>query len=211
MNNETTTDNLNLDDPDRLPWLETAEDYREYGEDNGNRKLLLGLLGLALLAAIVGGLWWYFNNLGGANGDGALIAAQEGDYKVRPKDDQAREFDGVGDASFAASEGKEQPSRVAKPGETEAAVQPQAAGNGAAAGGAMVQLGAFGNAAGADAAWSGYARRFAQLSGLPKKIVAGQGPDGTVYRLNAVAGDARKAQQICNAIKAAGENCLVVK
>ena len=101
---DTTRENLDLDDEDRLPWLESAEDYDDDGEYSPIRVALFVGAGLLLLAAIVGGIYWLQNRDGGGlDGDGELIAAQEGDYKVRPDDPQARQFEGEGDASAALS------------------------------------------------------------------------------------------------------------
>jgi SPOR domain len=74
------------------------------------RLLALVLTGLVLIAAVLGGLWWWQG--GGARGQGELIAAQAGPYKVAPTDDGAKDFEGEGDASFAASEGLETTGRV---------------------------------------------------------------------------------------------------
>lgn len=101
---------LGLENEDRLPWLEAAQDYDEDGEVSPTRLLVMVLGGLLLIGAVLGGLWWVQN--GGARGQGELIAAQEGDYKVVPKNDASRTFEGEGDASFAASEGAEPASRV---------------------------------------------------------------------------------------------------
>src|SRR3546814_6351310 len=70
----------------------------------------MGLGGLLLIGAVLGGLWWLQN--GGARGQGELIAADKGDYKVQPTDNAARVFEGEGDASFAASEGAAPTGRV---------------------------------------------------------------------------------------------------
>lgn len=101
---------LGLDDEDRLPWLEAADDYEDDGEVSPTRLLAMVLGGLVLIGAVLGGLWWIQN--GGARGQGELIVAQEGDYKVAPKNDAAKSFDGEGDASFAASEGAEPSGKV---------------------------------------------------------------------------------------------------
>src|SRR3546814_14967148 len=66
--------------------------------------------GLLLIGAVLGGLWWLQN--GGARGQGELIAADKGDYKVQPTDNAARVFEGEGDESFAASEGAAPTGRV---------------------------------------------------------------------------------------------------
>ncbi|MEH6716884.1 SPOR domain-containing protein [Parasphingorhabdus flavimaris] len=210
---DTTRENLDLDDEDRLPWLESAEDYDDDGEYSPIRVALFVGAGLLLLAAIVGGIYWLQNRDGGGlDGDGELIAAQEGDYKVRPDDPQARQFEGEGDASFAASEGKDTPAQLGDPVQTEAPIRKSdAAPVAAGAGSAMVQLGAYSSASLADGSWSGYTRRFEAIGALPKKIIRGTVDGGTIYRLNAVAPSYEAAQQLCNNLKAAGESCLVVR
>jgi len=101
---------LGLDAEDRLPWLEAADDYEDDPEVSPTRLLVMVLGGLLLIGAVLGGLWWLQN--GGARGNGELIAAQPGDYKVVPSNDASRTFEGEGDASFAASEGVEPAGRV---------------------------------------------------------------------------------------------------
>ncbi len=101
---------LGLDDEDRLPWLEAADGFEEDGEVSPARLLVMVLGGLLLIGVVLGGLWWVQN--GGTRSDGELIAAQQGDYKVAPKNDGAKAFEGEGDASFSASEGAEPAGRV---------------------------------------------------------------------------------------------------
>jgi hypothetical protein len=101
---------LGLEDEDRLPWLEAADGFEEDGEVSPARLLVMVLGGLLLIGAVLGGLWWIQN--GGARGKSELIAAQQGDYKVAPKNDGAKTFDGEGDASFSASEGAEPAGKV---------------------------------------------------------------------------------------------------
>lgn len=115
---------LGLEDEDRLPWLEAADGFDEEGEVSPVRLLVMVLGGLLLIGAVLGGLWWIQN--GGARGQGELIAAQEGDYKVVPKSGASKTFEGEGDASFAASEGAEPAGKV-DPGRMpeEPAVTPQ--------------------------------------------------------------------------------------
>ncbi|BBD98514.1 SPOR domain-containing protein [Sphingobium amiense] len=104
---------LDLDDDDRLPWLEPAFDEVE---DEGISPLkLLGfiLLGLAIVGAVVAGVWWVQNRSGGGGaGEGQLIAAPAGDYKVAANEADAKKFDGEGDASYAASEGVVRDGRI---------------------------------------------------------------------------------------------------
>jgi hypothetical protein len=208
---DVNSDSLDLDDENRLPWLESAEDYDGEDEYSPLRVALFVGVGIALLAAIVGGIYWMQNrDAGGLSGDGTMIAAQEGDYKVRPDDPQARQFEGEGDASFAASEGQETPGKLGTAPPVEAPIKKAAPTAPSAPGSAMIQLGAFSSAGQADRAWSGFSRRFAEIGALPKKIVQGTVEGGTIYRLNAVAPNVSAAQNICNNLKAAGESCLVV-
>jgi hypothetical protein len=96
-------DQMNLRDEDRLPWLETVEPD-EPPKSNTGRTIALALLGVGLLVAIVLGLAQWQRSRGGA-GDGTLIAAQEGDYKVRPDDPGGLKVEGEGDAAIATSAG----------------------------------------------------------------------------------------------------------
>lgn len=212
----TTDDGLNLDDPDRLPWLETADGY-EY--DNGASPLkvaLLVLLGLAVLAAIVGGIYWaQRNQTGGATGNGELIAAQEGDYKVKPEDAGGKSFEGEGDSAFAASEGQKTGATLVPTAKTGAAAPtppPVKSDAPAPAGAVMVQLGAFGDSAKADTAWAALNKRFGFLAGTNRKIAEATVEGGRkVFRLQAVTANSSAAQQLCAKLKAAGENCLIVR
>lgn len=132
---------LGLEEEDRLPWLEAADGFEEDGEVSPARLLVMVLGGLLLIGAVLGGLWWIQN--GGARGKGELIAAQQGDYKIAPKSDGAKTFEGEGDASFSASEGAEPAGRVdptrmpeepaVTPEEREAAAKKAAADRAAAA------------------------------------------------------------------------------
>jgi hypothetical protein len=90
-------------DDDRLPWLETVdEDYSE--GPSLVRIALMILVGLAIIAAAIFGYYWY-QQRDGASGTGALINAQEGDYKVKPDEPGGMKVEGEGDTVFATSEG----------------------------------------------------------------------------------------------------------
>jgi SPOR domain len=219
--NETTNNGENnrfaLDDPDRLPWLETADGY-EYDEGASPLKVAAMVLGgLALLAAIVGGIYWLQrNDTGGTTGNGELIAAQEGDYKVKPDEAGGKTFEGEGDSAFAASEGKKTGAIIApaaKAGDPKAATPAKPAASGPTpAGAVMVQLGAFGDSAKADTAWADLTKRFGFLSGVNRKIAEASGEGGRkIFRLQAITANAAAAQQLCAKLKAAGENCLIVR
>lgn len=105
-------DRLDLDDEDRLPWLEPAMDDDDGDGISPLRLLGLILLGLALIGAVVAGVWWLQNRGGGNEGEGEVIAAPEGDYKIAANEADAKKFDGEGDASFAASEGVARDGRI---------------------------------------------------------------------------------------------------
>jgi SPOR domain len=104
--------NGTLESEDRLPWLEAVESD---DEDEGlSASKLLGFLLAALIAlgVVLGGVWWLRSQSEGPNGDGSLIAAAEGDYKVKPGDPGGMKVEGQGDASFDASEGAEANGKV---------------------------------------------------------------------------------------------------
>lgn len=217
---DTTDDGGNnrfgLDDPDRLPWLETADGY-DYDEGASPLKVAgLVLGGLALLAAIVGGIYWLQRgDSRGAQGNGELIAAQKGDYKVAPDNREGKTFEGEGDAAFAASEGTKTGATIAPPkADTGKPATPAkvSATAGTPAGAVIVQLGAFGDSAKADQAWAAFGKRFGFLSGTNRRIAEASGEGGRkIFRLQAVTANAAAAQQLCAKLKAAGENCLIVR
>lgn len=207
-----------LDDPDRLPWLETADGY-EYEESASPLKVAAMVLGgLALLAAIVGGIYYMQRNQSGGQGNGELIAAQEGNYKVAPSanESKGKTFEGEGDSSYAASEGKKVEATVdpAKAKATAAAPSASAVPGKAGAvpaGAAFVQLGAYGDAPEAEKAWAALGKRFGAISGTNKRIVEAASQGGRkVFRLQAISANPAGAQQLCAKLKAAGENCFVV-
>lgn len=218
---EVDRDGLNLDDPDRLPWLETADGY-EYNDGASPIKIAGMVLGaLALLGAIVFAIYWtQRNQSAGTVGNGELIAAQEGDYKVRPDDAEGKKFEGQGDSAFAASEGKKTAATIsatkpdaAKSDPKATAAAPSATALAAGAPDAtLIQLGAYSDSATANQSMDMLVKRFGFLAGINRKIAEGTADGGRkVYRLQAVVPNAAEAQQICAKLKAAGENCMTVK
>lgn len=91
---------------DRLPWLETVDDDFRDGA-SPVRIVLLVLLGLGLLAAAIYGFSRYQAGRegSGAGGPGGVIAAQEGDYKVKPDDPGGLKVAGEGASAIATSDG----------------------------------------------------------------------------------------------------------
>ena len=97
-------DDMDLREEDRLPWLETvAPDAPEHV--GIGRVIAAVVLGLGVLAAIVFGIYRLQQPRGGG-ADGTLIAAQEGDYKVKPNDPGGLKVEGEGDSAIATSAGK---------------------------------------------------------------------------------------------------------
>jgi len=214
------------DDPERLPWLDSDDDDAEEGD--GGRILGLVVLGVVALATIVGGIWWSTHRTPDPAlvADGSTIRAPGGDYKEAPKDPGGKTFDGTGNTAFAVSEGQSRPAKlgetpappagaVAKPGFN--LVKPPAkppataasAAPAAAASGTAVQIGAYSTRVSAEAAWSRLSQQYSALSGQRHQTVEGKADIGTVFRLQALPGDAAAAQALCGRLKSAGLACQV--
>ncbi len=228
-------------DDDRLPWLETVEDdYRE-GPSLG-RIVLLVLLLVAVIGAVAFGYYWYQKQKS-LVGNGELIAAPAGDYKVKPDEPGGMKVDGEGDTVFATSQGNsgnssidvsalpeapvdgkkvaekaptlagERNAKVAIPSSATAAdaqprrvpvIAPQATGSGA-----LIQLGAFPDEAGANTAWAQLSKRFSYLAPLGKSVERGEKDGKALFRLRVNAGSNSQAKELCGKLKVAGENCYV--
>lgn len=207
-----------LGEEDRLPWLEAVEEDDE--RDGPSVAKLIGaiLIGLVAIAVIVGGLF-YLGNRNRSDGNGEIIAAPEGDYKVRPDEPGGMNATGEGETAAAASAGAQPQGRIDTNAVAEAPVarpqpapqapaRPQAPAPPApAAGGATIQLGAFSTQAGANNAWRALSGRFRYLAPLGHSVVPVQSGGRTLYRLRASGPD---AAGICRRLQVAGEDCAVV-
>jgi hypothetical protein len=229
-------------DDDRLPWLETVEeDYRE-GPSFG-RILLLIILLLAVIGAGAFGYYWYQKQRS-LVGNGELIAAPAGEYKVKPDEPGGMKVEGEGDTVFATSQGNagnssidtnalpeapvdgkkladkapsltgEKAAKVAIPSGTSAAepkrlptLAPATAPS--AGSGALIQLGAFPDEGGANAAWARLSKRFSYLAPLGKSVERGEKDGKAVFRLRVNTGSNSQAKELCGKLKVAGENCYV--
>jgi len=217
-----------LDDEDRLPWLEAVD---EEGDSDGPSPLKLivaVLIGLVAIGGIVGGLFWMGNRDVTEKRDSELIAAPEGDYKVKPDDPGGLNVQGEGDTAFAASEGADPngtintdalpetpvapaptpkvaptPAPAAKPAPAPAPEPSRTP----VAGGVTIQLGAFSSAPGANNAWKALASRFTYLAPLSHSVIPTNNGGRTLYRLRASGSDAKG---ICNRLRVAGEACTIV-
>ena len=209
MTDDARTDEMG--DEDRLPWLEAVEEDEERAGPSMIK--LIGLVAIALVAIgiIVGGLFWLGNrNLQG--GQGEVIAAPEGDYKVKPAQPGGMNVAGEGDTAFAASEGAEPRGQLNTNAVPEAPVTqvppaPRPPQPTPAAPGATIQLGAFSSQASANQAWSGLSGRFGYLAPLSHSVVPVASGGRTLYRLRASGPD---AAGICRRLQVAGEACSVV-
>ncbi len=232
----TDTDReLSLQEEDRLPWLEAVETDEEDEGVTGSKLMGLVLAGLLAIGVLVGGIWW-LRNQQGPSGDGTLIAAQEGDYKVKPDEPGGMKVEGQGDASFAASEGAEANGKVDVNATPEAPVavvkQSQVAAAKPAApaakpavtaplpatattplavpapsGGGLVQFGAYGSQSSADEAWATLSAKNPALARLSKSVLPAAVGGKTFYRLRANAGSPAAAAALCAKVG----NCIVVK
>lgn len=224
---------LDLADTDSLPWLESDEE----DEDAGGVDVMqiVGFVGLllALLAAVVTGVWWFSNRVGGgeAVADGSVIEAPEGPIKERPENPGGKTFAGTGNVAPVVGEGGSRPAVVADPGmpplpgdapapapapspsPSASATKPvpvtPAEASPAAVQGVGVQLAAYGTRARAEQGWTDIARRTDKLAGVKYRIVEGKVDIGTVYRLQAVAGSRAEAERLCAALKTDGVDCQV--
>ena len=227
-------------DEDRLPWLEAVEDQ---GADDGvsvGKLAALIIAALVALGIVIGGVYLLRTKTAPAvTTDPKLIAAQAGDYKIKPENPGGMKVEGKGDSSFAASEGVEPNGKIdtnALP-ETpmkgvKGAATADAAGKPAAspvvgvpkataplvakspvvvkkpslAGSGVLQLGAYGSQAKAEAGWDRLSKKYGYLAALKKSIAPAEVGGATVYRLRVDAG--AQSGGICAKLKAAGENCI---
>lgn len=235
---EESVERLALGEEDRLPWLESADDVDADEEDSGNGRLIgFAVMGLIALAALIGGIWYATNRTAGpSDADGSLIEASKEPYKVAPSDPGGKTFEGTGDSSFKVSEGEKPVANLAgsggaapaaatsdKPGANAGAgagagaagaraggsAVPAASANTSASGSVGVQIGAFSSNASAEAAWGKLSGNNAALKGLQHRVVEGKADIGTVYRLQALAGDAGSANALCQRLQAGGLKCQV--
>jgi len=197
---------LELDEDDRLPWLESADDEEEGSDAETGRLIRFALFGLALLALIGGGLW--LANRHKANdaavAEGGVIKAPAEPYKTVPKDQRGKTYAGTGDEAYGVAEGK---STTARLGDGTAPA-PAAAGD-AAPEGVGVQVGAYKSQADAEAGWQRLSGGSEALKAVKHRVVEGSADIGTVYRLQALAADDAAANALCSTLKAGGIPCQV--
>ena len=218
---EEETEELDLDDDEPLPWLESSDYEEEEGVDAGR---IFGFVILALLAlGALLGLWWYLTNKGvdpELAADGSTVAAEEGPYKEKPEEPGGKEFAGTGDVAPAVGEGQTREGRIAEGnagaegGDTGDSAKPsvsaptssEATGS---TGGAVVQVAAIGDRSRAEEKWQELSRRSSALQGYKYRLEEAKIDNGTVYRLQAIAGSKAAADKLCSALKSDGVDCIV--
>ena len=220
------SDDRTFDEP--LPWLAPVEDEDE-PRGISARRMLAALVVVVIAGLLIAGtFFWLGRREVAVNGPPQLIKAPATPYKVKPTDPGGLDISGESETAFETSAGedkdsqldlnkipeapiakpaKEQPKSI-PPNETKEAVavepKPAPATGGS---GSVVQLGAFANPAQAERAWTALSARFPSVAALNKMVIPFSG--GT--RLRAGAASPAEAKQVCQALKAAGENCFVAQ
>jgi cell division septation protein DedD len=177
---------------------------------------------------VAGTFFWLGRRNVDVSGPPQLIKAPPTPYKVKPTNPGGLDISGESETAFETSAGedkdsqldlnkmpeapiakpaKEQPKTI-PPNETKEPVaaepKPPAATGGT---GSVVQLGAFANQAQAERAWTALSARFPAVAALNKMVV----PFSGGIRLRAGTGSPAEAKQVCQTLKAAGENCFVAQ
>lgn len=195
------------------------------------RALAVVVLGAAIIAAT---FFWLGHRQTISNGPPQLIKAPAAPYKVKPPNPGGLDISGESETAFETSAGEDKNSRldfnklpetpVAKPAKPKPAApaenksdeetaatateeKSQADVKPTGGSGSVVQLGAFANQAQAERAWKALSARFPSVGALGKMVV----PFSGGIRLRGAAPSPAEAKQVCQTLKAAGENCFVAQ
>jgi hypothetical protein len=106
---------LSLADADeRLPWLESDEDYEQPGVDTG-RIVAFAAVGLLFIVLLLGAVYYFTRDPHDAElvADGSTIEAPAEPYKTRPENPGGREVEGTGDTSYEVAEGQQVEGQIA--------------------------------------------------------------------------------------------------
>src|SRR5438309_6540932 len=195
--------------------------------------MLTALVVVLFAVLIIAGTFFWLGHRDSAAVTGApqLIKAPPGPYKVKPPSAGGLDIAGESQTAFETSAGEDKDAQldlnklpetaVAKPqkaqaqpqsapktlpaNETKVPVPPEPKASGGS--GSVVQLGAFANQAQAERAWTALSARFPTVAALSKMIV----PFSGGIRLRAGAASSADAKQVCQTLRAAGENCFVAQ
>ncbi|MEN7536507.1 SPOR domain-containing protein [Aurantiacibacter flavus] len=210
---------------ERLPWLESDEDQNEGGVDVG-RLVALVVVALAALLGLLALLWFLSQPAedGELQAEGSTIEAPEEPYRTAPDDPGGTEVAGTGDMSFEVGEGQSRDSQLASDStptpsidrtQSEAGASPEpsptpsASASTSSASGVPIQVAAYSSRARAEQGWNEVRGRYEALSGLNHRIQEAVVDGATVYRLQALAGSASAAEEVCRSVRAAGGDCQV--
>ncbi|MBV8907823.1 MAG: SPOR domain-containing protein [Sphingomonas sp.] len=209
-----------------LPWLAPVEDEDE-PRGISARRMFAALIVVLLAAVLVAGTFFWLGRRDVAvDGPPQLIKAPAGPYKVKPTDPGGLDISGESETAFETSAGEDKDSQldlnkmpetpIAKPEQPKTipsseakepvAAEPKPA-PATGGSGSVVQLGAFANQAQAERAWTALSGRFPSVAALNKMVIPFTGG----IRLRAGAGSPAQAKQVCQTLKAAGENCFVAQ
>ncbi|WP_028969120.1 SPOR domain-containing protein [Sphingomonas sp. URHD0057] len=211
-------------DDGQLPWLQAVDDEDE-PRGISARKMLAALLVVLVAAALVAGTFFWLGRRDVVSaGPPELIRAEPGPYKIKPPNPGGLNVAGESETAFETSAGEDKDAQLDLNAVSEAPVakpkpEPKPAGPVAAkppappepkpsgAPGSVVQLGAFANQAQAERAWTALSARFPGVAAMTKLVV----PFSGGIRLRASAASPADAKQVCQTLKAAGENCFVAQ
>lgn len=203
---------------ERLPWLESGEDDVDPPGVDSGRIFGFVLLALLALAAFIGGIWWFGNRAPEAElvANGSTIEAPPGPYKEKPADPGGKRFEGTGNLAPAVGEGERREVQLAGGAAPRPSIDapttrpsPGTPAPAPAARGVPVQVGAYSSKADAEAGWQRLLAQTDKLAGVSHRVVQGQADIGTVFRLQAMAGDAASASRLCAALRGDGVACQV--
>ena len=214
-----TAERLRLgDDEQRLPWLESDDDYADDTVDTG-RIAVVAVLGLLAVLALIGLAWWLLRDNPDAElqADGSTIEAPAEPFRARPADAGGIAAVGTGDVSYEVGEGKDRETQLATsptpaptPTASAASTQPSIDREQAAdTSGIGVQVGAYSSRSTAEAGWVQLTGQHEALAGVSHRIVQASVDGNTVYRLQAVSGTVAAGETLCRAIKSGGGDCRV--
>lgn len=227
------SDERTLDEP--LPWLAPVDDEDEPQGISAGRMLTALVVVLLAVAIVAGTFFWLGHRESAGSGPPQLIKAPASPYKVRPPNPGGLNISSESETAFETSAGEDKDSHldlnklpetaVTKPSKQQAPPQAKtpassddnktvaapeektAEAKPAGGSGSVVQLGAFANPAQAERAWTALSTRFPSVAALNKMIV----PFSGGIRLRAGAASPADARQVCQTLKAAGENCFVAQ
>ncbi|MEG3153424.1 SPOR domain-containing protein [Sphingomonas sp. RB1R13] len=233
------TDRRAAFDEEGLPWLEAVAD-EDGPQGVSARKMLAALAMVGLAVALVAATMFVIgrSNAGPTSGPAELIKADLRPYKIKPTDPGGLDVAGDSETAFATSAGGDTDAQIDMNAVTEAPVArpetkpksfpanetrepvvptgektvpvpvavPEAAPSGGA--GTVIQLGAFSSGTKAEAAWKALTARFGALGAMSKIITPVSG--SSLFRLRAGAASPADAKAMCQSLRVAGENCVVI-